>query len=84
MPSAIDSALGTAQLVAAFSGVPVASGVVMLLQSINNTCSQVAVHKVTSLLVYDDLQSLMHLCCAVCTRVLRQSLRNLRKDVRPY
>ncbi|KIM58729.1 hypothetical protein SCLCIDRAFT_127718 [Scleroderma citrinum Foug A] len=48
MPSAIDSALGTAQLVAAFSGVPVASGVVMLLQSINNTCSQVAVHKAKS------------------------------------
>jgi len=83
LTSLIDPALGAFQIGATFSGVPLASGAVMLLQSINTACSQVAVHKVTSLLVYDDFQSLSHLCCAV-SFVLRQSLRNLCKDVRCY
>lgn len=48
LTSLIDPALGAFQIGATFSGVPLASGAVMLLQSINTACSQVAVHKAKS------------------------------------
>ncbi|KAL4065424.1 kinase-like domain-containing protein [Scleroderma yunnanense] len=46
--SMIDSTLGALQIAATFSGVPFASGAVMIVQSISSACSQVAVHKTKS------------------------------------
>ena len=51
----IGPTLGAAQLAATLSGVPFAAGGVMVLQMINATCSQVAVHKVNHLWDVVDL-----------------------------
>lgn len=82
MPTAIDSTLGALQLAATLSGVPFASGAVMLLQSISATCSQVAVHKVGALV---QMLSFAELLVGPCLpRALRQNLHNLCKGVRRY
>ena len=55
MATNVGPTLGTAQLAATLSGVPFAAGGVMVLQMINATCSQVAVHKVNHLWDVVDL-----------------------------
>ncbi|KAF8136130.1 hypothetical protein EV363DRAFT_1293883 [Boletus edulis] len=50
----IGPTLGAAQLAATLSGVPFAAGGVMVLQLIHAACSQVSVHKQSSLLVGTD------------------------------